>query len=74
MRIIDFIGVEYDTKKILPEYFSVKTRAGKDGFQKLAKPIDSTGVGRWKTQLDPDVTRLIESKAGKNRRKLGYLK
>jgi hypothetical protein len=73
LRIMSFIGVEYDSKQILPKYFSKNKRAGKDGFVKLAEAINGSSVGRWKIDLEIDEVKKIEATARKNMMMLGYL-
>ncbi|MEQ9001306.1 MAG: sulfotransferase [Coleofasciculus sp. B1-GNL1-01] len=74
-QIMDFIGEEYDSRQINPQYYSQNTitQDTRQEFRKLSKSIDQSSQGRWKKELTESEIKQFHEIAGRELQILGYM-
>jgi hypothetical protein len=72
-RLCDFLGETFHPRMLHPE-IAAQQLVPTDSyfFSNVRNPINPDSIGRWRTDLSPEDTRLIQFVAGNLMRELGY--
>ena len=72
-KTMDFLGFQYEENQLNPVIYGADSRAKRDVFRKLAKPIDAASVGNFLLAMSDSERRQFERIAAKQLSSYGYI-
>lgn len=71
-KVLHFIGLDYQPGLLDANTYGKYYRAANPNFKKLSEPINTSSLGRWRTELTSEEVARFEKVAGHQLQALGY--